>query len=82
MLSDKGNVRVYVSVPRPWRLDLPSIESSSQRTVDGYEKEIDMSLATEHRASQGKSNIGHPLDSNLVGTTRFASVNDRWGVGE
>ncbi len=43
---------------------------------------IDLSLTTKHRAAQTKANIDRALNSKLLSTTRFASVNDHLNVNE
>jgi serine/threonine protein kinase len=43
---------------------------------------IDLSLATKRRAAQAKANIDRALNSKLVSTARFASVNDHLNVSE
>lgn len=43
---------------------------------------IDLSLATKRRAAQAKANTDRALNSKLMSTTRFASVNDHLGVNE
>lgn len=43
---------------------------------------IDLSLATKRRAAQAKANIDRALNSKLVSTARFASVNGHLDVSE
>ena len=42
----------------------------------------DMGLATERCIAQAKATTSRPLDANLVGTARFASVNGHLGAGK